>query len=324
MNRTAIKISLCLFMILALFSEACGQIRIAVLPFVSRSSEVSSWQASQVTEMIMSGLHSSPSILLTERERLRTVMSEQGFNFVSGVFDQNTAVKIGNMIGCQYILFGSVMQVTEKYLTDSTFLSGRATKETAAVIEARIIDIATRRIVLSASETGSFTEILKERIQSSNHRKAALEIAASRLCDRIRAVLANEYPAIISVSKNKIRINRGKNSGVNIGALYRVYQEGRELFDFNGQSLGKRIINLAILRVINVNGEFSTVEILNNNGQVLQKNENKRSSRPKKTNNNETHVQLIREGDKIEVISLSEALKLNLATQRIRENEVMN
>ena len=262
MNKTAIKISLCLFLIPALFSEAHGQIRLAVLPFVSRSSEVSSWQASQVTEMIMRGLHSSPSILLTERERLRTVLSEHGFNLRSGVFDQNTAVKIGGIIGCQYILFGSVMQVTDRYLTDSFFLSGRATKETAAVIEARIIDVATRRIVLSASETGSFTEILKERVQSSNHRKAALEIAASRLCDKVRAVLADEYPAIISVSKNKIRINRGKNSGVNIGTLYRVYQEYEIPYEINGRSPGKHTISLAVIRVTDVQGGFSTAEVV--------------------------------------------------------------
>ncbi len=318
MSKTAIKISLCLILIPALFSEARGQVRLGVLPFVSRSNEVSSWQASQVTEMIMRGLHSSHSILLTERDRLRTVAAEQGFNLLSGVFEQNTAVKIGSIIGCQYILFGAVMQIKDRYLTDSVFMSGKATKETAAVIEARIIDVATRRIVLSTSETGSFTEILKERIQSSNHRKAALEIATSRLCDRVRAVLVGEYPAIISVRKNKIRINRGKNSGVNVGTLYRVYQEDEELFDVNGKSLGKRIINLAILRVVNVNSEFSTVEVLDNR-PVPTKTENKKSSKPKKTTkDNDVRISsLIREGDKIEVISLSEAEKLKLATQRL-------
>ena len=321
MNKTAIKISLCLILIPTLFSEARGQIKLGVLPFVSRSNEVSSWQASQVTEIIMRGLHSSPSILLTERERLRTVAAEQGFNLLSGVFDQNTAVKIGNIIGCQYILFGAVMQITDRYLTDSFFMSGKATKETVAVIEARIIDVATRRIVLSASETGSFTEILKERVQSSNHRKAALEIAASRLCDRVRAILVGEYPAIISVSKNKIRINRGKNSGVNVGTLYRAYQEDEELFDVNGQSLGKRIINLAILRVVNVNSEFSTVEVLNKAQQIQQKANTPKGSKPKKASkNNDTNMHnLIRKGDKIEAISLSEAENLKLATQRIEE-----
>ena len=318
MNSTAIKISLCLFLISALFSEAHGQIRIAVLPFVSRSSEVSATQASQVTEMVMRGLHSSPSILLTERERLRTVMSEQGFNFLSGVFEQNTAAKIGSIIGCQYILFGSVMQVTEKYLTDSVFMSGRATKETVAIIEARIIDVATRRIVLSASETGGFTEILKERVQSSNHRKAALEIASSRLCDRVRAVLADEYPAIISVSKNKIRINRGKNSGVNIGTLYRVYQEYEIPYEINGSSPGKHTINLAVIRVTDVQGGFSTAEVV----KPDTKNKTPSKSKVGKKKNagkaeNNTALKLIREGDKVEIISFSEAEEIYLSSKRI-------
>ena len=130
-------------------------------------------------------------------------------------------------------------------------------------------------------------------------------------------MLANEYPMIISVSKNNIRINRGSTSSVNVGALYKVYQEGEELFDLNGQSLGKRIINLAILRVVNVSSEFSTVEVLDNR-PVPTKTANKKSSKQKKTtNNNDVRVpSLIREGDKIEAISLSEAENLKLATQR--------
>lgn len=320
MNRTAIKISLCLFLIPALFSEACGQIRLAVLPFVSRSSEVSSWQASQVTEMIMRGLHSSPSILLTERERLRTVLAEQGFNLLSGAFDQNTAVKIGKIIGCQYILFGSVMQVAEKYLTDSFLLSGRATKETAAVIEARIIDVATRRIVLSMSETGSYMEILQERVQSSNHRKAALEIAASRLCDRVRALLADEYPAIISVRKNKIRINRGKNSGVNAGTLYRVYQEYEIPYEINGRSPGKHTISLAVIRVTDVQGGFSTAEVIKPDTKSKtpgkrKAGKNKRAGR--ESNTDLPALELIREGDKVEIISSSEAERIILSSKRI-------
>ena len=301
----------------ALNSEAWGQIQLGVLPFVSRSNEVSAMQASQVTEMIIRNLHSSPSILITERERLKAVAAEQGFNFSSGNFNQDMAVRIGSIIGCQYILFGAVTQITERYVTKSVLLAAKSTKETIATIEARIIDVATRRVVLSVSKSGSFLEILKERSHSSNTRRIAMEMAASRVCDEIRGVLVNEYPAIISINKNQIRINRGRNSGVNIGMLYKVYQEGEELLDFNGQSLGKRHTNLAILRVANVNGEFSTVEVLDN-GQVPTKSE--KSSKPKKTKkNNDARgvLSLIREGDKIEAISLSEAEKLKLDNQRI-------
>ena len=309
MNRMQTKIFFCVLIMSALHTEAWGQVQLAVLPFVSRSNEVSALQASQVTDMVIRSLHSSPSILITERERLRTVAAEQGFDFSSGIINQDTAVRIGSIIGCQYILFGAVTQVTERYITKSVLLAAEASKETTAVLEARIIDVATRRVVLSVSKSGGYLEILKKRSYSSNTRRIAMEFAASRLCDTIREVLADEYPAVISVNSNQIRINRGRSSGVNIGTLYRVYQEGEELFGSNGQLLGKRPVNLAMLRVVNVNNEFSTAEVIRPSA----------SSGSKKTKNNSVArvSSLIHEGDKIEAVSLSEAEQLEFTAQRL-------
>lgn len=315
MNRIRIKIFFCLLIMLRLHSEAWGQIQLAVLPFVSRSNEVSALQASQVTDMVIRNLHSSPSILIIERERLKTVAAEQGFNFSSGILNQDTAVRIGSIIGCQYILFGAVTQVTERYITKSVLLAAEASKETIAILEARIIDVATRMIVLSVSKSGSSLEKLKKRSYSSNTRRFAMEFAASRLCDNIREVLADEYPAVISVNENQIRINRGRSSGVNTGALYRVYQEGKELFGSNDQSLGKRPVNLAILRVVNVNSEFSTAEVLDCGIQASAKSGSKTKRR--KSTSDVRISRLIHEGDKLEAVSFSEAEKIKLTTQRI-------
>lgn len=306
MNRTATKIFFCLLLIMSLCAESRGEIRLGVLPFVSRSNEVSAKQASQVTEMVIRNLHSSPSMLITERERLRTVAAEQGFNFSSGVFDQDTAVKVGSIAGCQYILFGAVRQITERFLTESFLLSSKALKETSAVIEARVIDVATRRVVLSVSESGSFTEIQKESLYSSNNRRAALEIAASGVCDKILAVLAGEYPAVISVRKNKIRINRGRNSGINAGTLYRVYQEV-------GNSEGKKSISIAVIRVTDVQSGFCTAEIIK--PDIAAGKDKKKTVKEK--NNTLSELKLIKEGDKVEIISFSEAEKIKLSSQRI-------
>ena len=65
----------------------------------------------------------------------------------------------------------------------------------------RIIDVATRRVVLSVFKIGSSLEILKNRSYSSNTKRIAMEFAASRVCYKIREVLANEYPTIISITE---------------------------------------------------------------------------------------------------------------------------
>ena len=57
---------------------ANSQVRIGVMQFLSRTDEVSESQAVAVTDMITRILHSSPSIAVIERERLRVIAMEQG------------------------------------------------------------------------------------------------------------------------------------------------------------------------------------------------------------------------------------------------------
>ena len=108
-------------------------------------------------------------------------------------------------------------------------------------------------------------------------------------------------------------------SGVNIGALYRVYQEGEELFDLDGSSLGRKAINLAIVRVIDVHSEFSAAEILSKQASEKRehiKNKNYASTSKSSKSGTAVTVNFIREGDKIEAISFSEAENIKLTSTR--------
>ena len=322
------------------------------MPFASRTSEISSSQAAQVTSAITRNLNASPKISIIERERLRVIAREIGLDV--NTTNQDSAMKIGELAGCQYILLGSITQLTQRYLSskqshqfllDTYYGDTNESQESTASLEARVIDVATGRVVLSFSQSGSATisDIRKETIFSASGKHSknelavrALEAASSRLGDKVREAIAGEFPMIISISKNNIRINRGSTSGVNVGAFYKVYQDGEELFDFNGKSLGKKVVNLALLRVTNVNNEFSTAEIINKDNTSQQnakkaqpkktdktaKSKSKKTSKSKKEENVvSTTPVLIREGDKIEAISFAEAEKLKLASQRIGEDK---
>ena len=319
------------------------------MPFTSRSSEISSSQAAQVTSLLTRILNASPKISIIERERLRVVARENGFD--AATTNKDAAMKIGELAGCQYILLGSITQITQRYLSssqsyqfllDTYYGDTNESQEATATLEARVIEVATGRVVLSFSQSGSATiSDIKKSVFSTTGKHSknelsarALEAASSRLGDEIREVLAGESAMVISINKNNIRINRGSASGVNIGAFYKVYQDGEELFDLNGNSLGKRVINLAIVRVKDVNSDFSSVEVLNKDGKISAKKETKKSQKSqtpgkskkgKKANDESITInpsaKLIREGDKVEAISFSEAEKLKLASQRTGEDK---
>ncbi|MBR0316842.1 MAG: hypothetical protein IJQ99_08245 [Synergistaceae bacterium] len=316
---------------------ANSQVRIGVMQFLSRTDEVSESQAVAVTDMITRILHSSPSIAVIERERLRVIAMEQGLN----VSNNDSLSKLGQISGCQYVLLGAVTQLTQRYLSslkysrflsDSYFEGIDESQETTAKLEARLIDVATGRVVLSFSQGGSAIVSSKQKYSRKDLVMRAIEAASSRLCDEVRKVLVNEYSTIIAMNKNNIRINRGRASGVNVGSLYKVYQEGEEIFDLNGKYLGKREVNLALLRVVSVQNEFAVTEIVDNDvakQQDIKKTEKKsaktkRKSKKKDTEEKELQMEksvLIREGDKIEAISFAEAEKLKLSDKRIGEEK---
>ena len=349
-KKIAICLSLGIFLFSTVQANAAEQIRLGIMPFVSKTDEVTEKQAVYITDIITRTLQASPSIAVIERERLRVLAMEKGFN-VSSV-KNDSVMKLGQLTGCQYILLGSVTQLTTRYRasgkSSSYFVNGRLmasyfdTKEQSqegiATLEARLIDVNTGRVILSFFKSGSAFLSDNKKYSKNEFALQSVRAASSRLADEVREVLANEYAMILSISKDNVRINRGNLSGVNVGALYKVYQDGEELFDLNGKSLGKRIVNLALLHVTNVHDEFSTAEIVtkdNDSKQDTKKTATKKSdkkatkSKSKKTSKSkkeeDTHINtpplLIREGDKIEAISFTEAEKLKLASQRIGEDK---
>lgn len=342
-----------LFILFSVQAASAGQIRLGIMPFESKTDEVTERQAAYITDIITRTLQASPSIAVIERERLRVIAMEKGLSVST---DNNAStMQLGQLAGCQYILLGSITQLTTRYRatgkSSSFFLNGRLvsshfdTKEQSqegiATLEARLIDVNTGRVILSFLKSGSaFLSSSDNKKYSGNEFELqAVRAASSRLADEVREVLANEYAVIIEINKNSIRINRGNLSSVNVGALYKVYQDGEELFDLNGKSLGKRVVNIALLRVTNVHDEFSTAEILaNDNSEKSVKkdaktkkadNKNTATSKSRKSSKNKKAGKkaanddvaaipfLIRKGDKIEAISFTEAENLKLASQRI-------
>ena len=130
----------------------------------------------------------------------------------------------------------------------------------------------------------------------------AISLASSMASEKICAFLTHEYPNVISIktksanakkSKSKknrtqedlgsININRGTLSGVKEHVFYRIFFEGDEVIDFNGNSLGREKFNVAVAEVQTSKNDYCTAQI---KGGIF-------------TN--------IREGDKAEQITAEEA-----------------
>ena len=132
-------------------------------------SEEGNAPASAIMNMMISELHKTGAFELLEREHLDVVMNERKLLNTS---DTSTAAKLGRIAGAQYIITGAI---TLYYYSEkgSGFLLpilGAATQAKTAyvVIDSRIIDVETGKIVYASGQTGDATNKAKTSITNYN------------------------------------------------------------------------------------------------------------------------------------------------------------
>ncbi|MBQ4401377.1 MAG: SEL1-like repeat protein, partial [Synergistaceae bacterium] len=154
--------------------------RVAVIAFDDKSEEKNA-PASAIMNMMISELHKTGAFELLEREHLDAVMNERNLLSMS---DPSTAAKLGRIAGAQYIITGAI---TLYYYSEkgSGFLLpilGAATQAKTAyvVIDARIIDVETGKIVYASDQTGDATNKAKTSIANYNKMVGGLLGMATR------------------------------------------------------------------------------------------------------------------------------------------------
>lgn len=93
---------------------AKGQFTIAVLPFTATSlkrtdipAKVQAYSMTALTET------NDPFLKVVDRENLERILAEQRLS-LSGVVDEQTAVRVGNLMGAQAVLIGTVVDYREE------------------------------------------------------------------------------------------------------------------------------------------------------------------------------------------------------------------
>lgn len=279
-------------------AEAANEIiRIGVMNFTNRANGLHQQQSEGITDMFTRMLSNSQSIAIVERERLDAIGREHRFG-MSGLVDPNTAGEIGKIAGCQYILLGAITHFDQKESTSGFGkLFQEKKREVNITIDMRVVDVSTSEVVLTMAETGrassSAQAINLFDINQQDGPVVGLEgeaiiNAVSKLCHKLLETVAGEYTHVISVAGKDVTLSVGSQGGARAGALYLVYADGPEIRDMNGRLLGRKNVNLAVVKVAELQNEFSVARVVENGGKI----------------------DLIRRGDKIMSISSGEAKSL--------------
>lgn len=90
-----------------------GQYSIAVVPFTTSTKRTDI--ASRVQAHVMTGLTQTrdPFLRIVDRENMERILEEQRLG-LSGVIDEQTAVQVGNLMGAQAVLMGTLIEYREE------------------------------------------------------------------------------------------------------------------------------------------------------------------------------------------------------------------
>ena len=210
-----------------------------------------------------------------EREKLDLVLQEQGLS-TSGALDQQTAAKIGQVLGIKYIITGGI----DKFAINTTKggfggIGGSYTKAEAK-INLRLIDTTTAERVVAVSAEGdvkkgggfargaSLSREDEWGIASEAIEKASAEVVAKfeahNGLKKLSAggAMGGAEGKIIKVEGNQAWINMGSVSGVQVGDRYTVLSVGEALVDPDtGQVLGVDESTIGEGEVVEVKDRFS-------------------------------------------------------------------
>lgn len=119
-----------------------------------------------IADMLITDMASNPNVRIVERERIQALVSEQGLT-KAGTIDATTAVRLGKIIGAQYMIYGG-------FLSD-----GKGTY----VLTARAINVETSAITNPVKLTDKGQDVLGLIAQLSTKLNAEMKLPALRVGD---------------------------------------------------------------------------------------------------------------------------------------------
>lgn len=265
------------FLILFFALPLISQPRVVVLEFVNKSlGGHRYWWDDRVgaaaQDMLITELVKSKQFRVIERERLDAIMKEKGL-VLSGDIDPSTAMKIGKLLGAEYLIAGSVTEFgkTEKEARGAWGIGFGAKKvEFVSALDARLFSVNTGEILwadsASEKESNFNLEIFgsgggvkeDERLFDKVLRPVVKKLAQSLLKTPLEtsSTTVSVSGKIASVSGSTVYINLGSAHNIKPGQTLGVYKVAKEIKDPDtGEVLGREEKKVGEIKIIQVKGE---------------------------------------------------------------------
>lgn len=168
---------------------------VAITDFDNKGLPINyAWFGSSFADAIINVLSNTSSIRIVERKYIKTILEELSIQ-MSGGINENTAVTVGNLIGANVFIFGSVSMLEENIITRARAIS----VERGEVIAAEEVfgmkeDLITMQNNLAKKFVSSL-HIGFETTNQSNHIKTNIKLKTLSNLNRVKNLI-DDFPII--------------------------------------------------------------------------------------------------------------------------------
>ncbi len=234
-----------------------------------------------LVELFTTALVERGAVRVFERKRLEAIMKEQNLS-MSGNVDPATAVKIGKLMGVQYILTGKITRFAYKGKSfDAFFKVGFKfkNKKLEGRLDIRLIRTDTGEVVYVDKGMGS-KKFMNLRIATigggtdydetmvNDIFEPIVEQMADKLSKKVQELKIDtpetmvKEGKVIAVKGGYVFINMGSLKGVQAGDIFTVKKKGEVLIDPDtGEELGAEMTVIGTIKVVEVKEKYSKCKL---------------------------------------------------------------
>lgn len=235
-----------------------------------------------LVELFTTALVERGAVRVFERKRLEAILKEQNLS-MSGNVDPSTAVKIGKLIGVQYILTGKITRFAYKGKSfDAFFKIGFKfkNKKLEGRLDIRLIRTDTGEVVyvdkgmgekkfmnLRIATIGGGTDY--DETMVNDIFEPIVEQMADKLSKKVQELkiespeMSVKQGKVIAVKGNIVYVNLGERNGVQTGDVFTVKKKGEVLIDPDtGEELGAEMQKIGTIKVIEVKEKYCKCKLI--------------------------------------------------------------
>lgn len=247
--------------------------RVIVLPFIDSSIHHSEQIAAAARQALLKGLIKSDRVVLVNPadlpQDLARLRNDQEYNL-------EAVSRLASALGVAAVIEGKIMEIKARKLSDEVGLIRKVHAKLETTIRLRIYSSKTAKEILNEMRTGEI-ESSTTRFAQSPYSDRNLEDDPKLVEDVVAKAFQGAMPEVIRtmgklswegriamVQAEKVYINAGRLSGIQVGDILKVTEDGEDIFDPDtGALIGKVPGRMkGTLEVISYFGQDGAVSVI--------------------------------------------------------------